>query len=224
MKNKMRKRYVIYLVLGVIFTFVLALSIGTVRISPVQVIQMLRYDLGTVREVPEEAVRTIFFQIRLPRVLLAFCVGCALSVSGVLMQSVLKNSLASSYTLGVSSGAALGASLAILGNFTFFGTFTLSFCGMSAGIVTVILAVVVAQKLDHSMENTTIILTGMAFSLFANAMISFIISIAGESVQQIIFWQMGSFALKNWTHLFWIFPVTFLGILLSLFFHGKWML
>ena len=133
--------------------------------------------------------------MRLPRVLLAFVVGGALAVSGTVMQSVLKNPLASSYTLGVSSGASVGAGLVIITGFTIhlLGKFTLPFVGLLFGLVTVYIAISFSARIDKNMENNTIILVGMIFSLFINAIITLITALSRENLQRLVFWQMGSF-------------------------------
>jgi iron complex transport system permease protein len=158
---------------------------------------------------------SIVWNLRLPRALLAFLVGGALAVSGTVMQSVLKNPLASSYTLGVSSGASLGAALVIVTGFTIplLGMFTLPAVGLACGLLTVFAAVKFASKMDKNLENNTIILVGMVFSLFVNGILTLVTSMAGEHVKQLTFWQMGSFALKDWLSVFVLFPIVLTGVI-----------
>lgn len=157
---------------------------------------------------------SIAWNLRLPRALLAFLVGGALAVSGTVMQSVLKNPLASSYTMGVSSGASLGAALVIVSGLTipFLGMFTLPAAGLTFGLLTVFIAVKFASKMDKNLENNTIILVGMVFSLFVNAILTLITALAKEHVEQLTFWQMGSFALKDWSSVIVLFPIVLTGI------------
>lgn len=138
---------------------------------------------------------------------MAFISGGGLAVSGVMMQSVLRNPLASSFTLGVSSGAALGASCAIIFNISIFGMLTLPIFGLVAGLITVFLSLGVASKIDRNLQNNSIILTGMAFSLFANAIITIIMALAKEQLQQIVYWQMGSFSGKEINDVLIICPI-----------------
>jgi iron complex transport system permease protein len=151
--------------------------------------------------------QAIVWRIRLPRALLAFVTGGGLAVSGVIMQSVLGNPLASAYTLGVSSGAAVGASLAILLGVAFFGIFTLPLFGLAFGLATVLGALSLASVMDKNIGSFTIILTGMAFSLFANGVITLLHSFAHKELNVLVAWQMGSFALKDWTHVGVLLPV-----------------
>lgn len=152
---------------------------------------------------------SILWNIRLPRVIPAFLVGGALSVSGAVMQSVLRNPLASSYTLGVSSGASLGAGLVILYGFQipFMGRLTLPIMGFCCGLLTIFLAVGFASKIDKSAETHTIILTGMVFSLFVNAIVTLLTALSRDHMQRLIFWQMGSFSLNDWSSVAILVPV-----------------
>ncbi len=170
-------------------------------------------------EIPDIFI-SIVWNLRLPRALLAFLVGGALAVSGTVMQSVLKNPLASSFTLGVSSGASLGAAFVIVTGFSIplMGIFTLPAAGLVFGLLTVFLAVKFASKMDRNLENNTIILVGMVFSLFVNAILTLVISMAKEHVEQLTFWQMGSFALKGWSSVFVLFPIVTAGVFIIFYF------
>ena len=181
----------------------LAMGIGSVSIAVTDTVRVLTGATSSV----DETVRTILLNIRIPRALLAFISGAGLAVSGVMMQSVLRNPLASSFTLGVSSGAALGASLAILFSMTLFGIFTLPIFGLVFGLITVFLALAVATRVDRNLQNNSIILTGMAFSLFANAMITIVMALSAEKLQRIVYWQMGSFAMRSSDYIIILFVV-----------------
>ena len=180
----------------------LGVGLGSEFITPDHILNVLGHKLFgfSLADGVKPATLAIVWNLRLPRALLAFLVGGAVAVSGAVMQSVLKNPLASSYTLGVSSGAALGASLSIITGFTipFLGIFTQPMLGLVFGVGTVVLAVAFAARMDRNMENTTIILTGMVFSLFANALLTMTLAVYREDLRRVIFWQMGSFSLKSW--------------------------
>ncbi len=204
----------------ILFCFIImimAVGMGSVSIPPSISVKILLDKLFSIKLYNEvdPIVESILWKIRFPRTLLAFISGGGLAVSGVIMQSILRNPLASSYTLGVSSGAAVGASIAILLGASMFGIFTLPIFGLSFGLMTVFFAIALAAKLDKSMQNTTIILTGMAFSLFANAIITMIMSFAREDLQRLVFWQLGSFALKDWSHPTILFPIVLVGAIIS---------
>ena len=201
--------------------FILSMGVGSVYIPPLDTINILLYKIFDYNFLPiDNTVLAILWEIRFPRVLLSFICGAGLSVCGAIVQSILKNQLASSYTLGVSSGAALGAGLAILFNINIFGIFTTQVFGFFLGLVTVIFAIALANKLDRGMQNNAIILTGMAFSMFTNAMLSIIMTFASEDIQSLVFWQMGSFAVKDKINLYILYPMIILGFLL-IFFKNK---
>ena len=194
----------------------LAVCLGSVTVSVRDTAAILAHKLLG-RPLPERITGTavsIIWTIRFPRVLLAFLVGAALGASGTVMQSVLKNPLASSYTLGVSSGASLGAFVVMITGFSVLGSLTLPAAGLLCGMATVVLAVVLAARVDKGMKNNTIILTGMVFSLFVNAVLSLLSALYRESVERLYLWQMGSFSLKDMSYVAILFPILCVGLVL----------
>lgn len=213
----MSKKVKLLVIAGISFIIlILAMGIGGVYISPIEIINIIFYKIfgnSFLGEIDEKYI-SILWKIRFPRVILAFISGCGLGLSGVIMQSVLKNPMASSYTLGVSSGAALGASLCIILNISILGIFTMQIFGFLAGILTVFLAIGISSKIDKNMQNNSIILMGMAFSLFANAMLSILMNLARESTESIIHWQMGSFASKPKEYILTLIPIVLISFIL----------
>lgn len=180
---------------------------------------------GSVRVPPLEALAAIFgranggmndsiiLNVRVPRVLSVMLSGAMLSLSGGAMQGLLRNPLADGSTFGVSGGASLGATLSIALGLTIPGI---------AGGATSIMAVVfaffslalilgLAGRLDGTLSTNTIILVGVIFTMFANAITSLIITFAGEKVRTIMFWTMGSLAGSTFRDVVW------LGVSLLLF-------
>ena len=137
---------------------------------------------------------SIILPVRLPRVLCVAIVGASLSLGGAAMQGLLKNPLADGSTMGVASGASLGAIISIAFGVTVPGLPFLGRTGMAIvfafGSLMAILAL--AYKLDSSLSTNTIILIGVIFSMFVSAISSFIITMAGEKVKTITFWTLGS--------------------------------
>lgn len=210
-------KIVLCLIISVII-FILAVGIGSVFIPPIHTINILLYKIFNFNFVEiNKTFLSILWEIRLPRVLLAFICGAGLSLSGAIIQSLLKNSLASSYTLGVSSGAGLGASICILFKIYILGIFSVQIFGFVFGMITVFSAISIATKMDKTMQNNAIILTGMAFSLFANAMLSILMTFAKEDLQSLIFWQMGSFSMKNNIYLWILYPIVIIIFILVFF-------
>ncbi len=136
----------------------------------------------------------IFFRVRLPRIILAAIVGAALACSGAVLQALLRNPLADPYILGISSGAGLGAIIAItVGlNWTLWGRSPIAFFAFVGALVTVGLVWLVA-KLTGKSHVTHLLLAGVVVNAFFSAMIMFLTSIANSSdVQRTIFWLMGN--------------------------------
>jgi len=193
--------------------------IGSVYIPPGDVIRIILNPDAY----HDPAAVTIVRSIRLPRALLAFISGAALSVSGAVMQSVLRNPLASSYTIGVSSGASLGAAVVMLLGFSlpFAGVLTLPLVGFFSGFLTIIFALSFAARIDRRMENHTVILVGMVFSLFVNAITTLIMSLSREQLQRLVLWQMGSFSMRDWQAVYILAPLALAGTLFILHFHRE---
>lgn len=194
----------------------IGIAVGSASLSPVDILRII-WAKTTGGKLPEgigTVTAAILWNLRLPRALLAFLVGAGLSASGTVMQSVLKNPLASSYTLGVSSGAALGAGLVIITGFSvpLLGNFSLPLIGLAGGLGSVLFAVTFTMKVDRTMGNNTIILVGMVFSMFTNAVLTMLSALSREHTQRILYWQMGSFSLKDWSSVLILTPVTLLGI------------
>ena len=198
---------------------IFAVGMGSVYVSPADVIRIILHKLfGTGLGEVGRINTTIIWNMRLPRVTLAFIVGAAIGISGTVMQSVLKNPLASSYTLGVSSGASLGAYLIMITGITLplIGGYTLPLFGFIFSFLTVVITVAFAKKIDGGMQNHTIILAGMVFSLFVNAILSFLSAFFRDTVERLVFWQMGTFSLKDWSYSGLLLPILIIGTLITL--------
>lgn len=157
----------------------------------------------------------IIWSLRLPRVLLAFIVGASLASSGAIVQSVLKNQLASPYTLGLSSGASLGVGLIIVTGVSIplLGNLTMPVVGFLCSLITMIIVLKFSEKVDKGMSNTTIILAGMVLSLFFSAALTTISALASDKMQSITMWSMGSFSMKGWSYVKAGIPFFLVGML-----------
>ncbi|WP_343213161.1 FecCD family ABC transporter permease [Fusibacter paucivorans] len=219
-KRRHVKRHMLLALMVSVIIVVLAIGLGSVYIPPGDVTNILISKVLHIapRADIEAVTQSILWKIRVPRALLAFVVGAALAVSGTIMQSVLKNPLASSFTLGVSSGAALGASAVMVFGLYLpvIGVLTLPLVGFLCGLLTVFLAIGFASKLDENMENQTIILVGMVMSLFVNALLTIIVSMSDEHMPEVIYWQMGSFSLKDWSNVIILLPIVIVGTIVTM--------
>lgn len=208
-----------------IVIIVFAIAIGSVYITPINVLGVILHKTFAAA-LPfgiEASSVPIVWDLRLPRVLLAFAAGSALSVSGVVMQSVLRNPMASSYTLGVSSGASLGAALVIFCGVTlpFAPALTLPFFGFLSALVTIWLVIALASRVGNGLSNNTIILTGIVLSLFINAVTTLLSAFAGQEMQKLLYWQMGSFSAKGWGAVWFIVPAAVIATLFILHFNRE---
>jgi len=168
-------------------------------------------------ELNTDIAKTIFYQIRLPRVIVAIVVGFGLSISGALFQSLLNNPLADSYTLGISSGGAFGAILAI-------------FIGLKTGIQipTQILAIIFAlitlcmvlklSQLKGGMSQSSLVLSGIIIGSFFSAGLSLLKSLADEDVASMIYWLMGNLSSKKLEQIIPLGIIVLLAFLLAYYF------
>ncbi len=142
----------------------------------------------------------IFFDLRVPRVLFAFFAGVILSLSGLLFQTLFRNALMTPYTLGISSGAVLGAGIAIkLGLGTlFFGVAAISIFGFLGAMFTVLLLIYLSRFLQGS-QKESLLLLGIALSLFYTSALM-IVFYLGTSIQNdmLIRFTMGSLSIIGW--------------------------
>ena len=166
------------------FALALGASVGSADISLRDLISVVAnklFDAPLSDGISPVAV-SILWSIRIPRAVMAFLVGAALAASGTVMQSVLRNPLASSYTLGVSSGASLFAAVIIVSGFTLplIGQYTLPLFGFLGGLGTVFLAMALTMRFDRNLENQTVILVGMVLSLFVNALLTLVTALSSD--------------------------------------------
>lgn len=175
-----------------LMTMLLCVCAGSVPLSPGETLQILWRGLtGTEAGGSGEA---IILRVRLPRVLCVALTGASLSLCGAAMQGLLRNPLADGSTLGVSSGASLGAVLAIVLGMQFPG---LPFAGtmvmaMLFAFGSLALILTLAYALDRSLATGTIILIGVVFSMFVSSLMNLLITFAGEKIKSITFWTLGS--------------------------------
>jgi iron complex transport system permease protein len=162
--------------------------------------------------------RVIVNQIRLPRVLLGLLVGSALAVSGVAMQGLFRNPLASPYVLGIASGASTGAALAIL-----LASGSVFFLPLGAFVGATAAALIVyglARGRDRRTSIFTLILAGVAVGALFSAVTSFLIflSSGGERLSDVLFWIMGGLGRANWSSIAILAPIIGVGIAAVFFF------
>lgn len=164
----------------------------------------------------DETAANIFWKIRLPRVLLAGLVGASLAIAGAAFQGLLKNPLADPYTLGVSSGASVGAVMTIFFGISIpvVGLYALPTFSMLGAVLTMIAVMSFARIVDRSLKMETLILTGVIFSSFLGSLISLMIALSGEELRQVIGWLLGSVSMRGWPFVQMIIPFVIVGSLM----------
>lgn len=204
-----------------LFAIIVGISLGSVSVPvPIlfQIIGKEWFHLPILAE-PDVMYTNIMMSIRLPRVLLAGLVGASLAIAGAAFQGLLRNPLADPYTLGVSSGASLGAVMTIsfgLSASSILYGFALPIFSIIFAVLTIFFVLVFAQKMDQSMKVETIILTGIIFSAFLSAFISLIIALSDEEIYQVFGWLMGSVGMRGWVYVWIILPFFIVGTVILL--------
>ncbi|ATO38599.1 ABC transporter permease [Geobacillus thermodenitrificans] len=199
-----------------VFSLLIGISTGSLSIPFSSIIGILAaewFGMPLPADIPADWV-PIVMEIRMPRVVLAFLVGASLALAGAAFQGLLKNALADPYTLGVSSGASVGAVLVIfLGwQWPLFGTFTLPIVSILCGMATLAAVLAFTRAVERRMSVETIILAGIIFGAFFSAFISLMIALTGEELRQIISWLMGSVAMRGWKYSGLLFPFFLIGV------------
>ncbi|NWF99303.1 MAG: iron ABC transporter permease [Nitrospirae bacterium] len=194
MRNKLIYWLIWVSVLGGILSgiSIFSLSVGSAGIPVNQIIPLILEGKGTTEY-------SILFDIRLPRIILGFAVGGALSLSGVILQGMFRNPLVEPYTLGISGGAALGVCLNII--FHLYQTLGISTLPISGflGAILVILLVYSLSIRKGILKIQGLLLTGVMISFISSSLIMFIMAISRtEDIHGIIFWIMGSLEETNW--------------------------
>lgn len=197
----------------------IGISIGTVTVPIGDIVKIIGSRLFNISHVNVDPMyTTIVWNIRFPRVVLAGLVGASLAIAGAAFQGLLKNPLADPYTLGVSSGASVGAVLTIFLHISIpvIGSYTLPFLSILFALITIIAVLIFAKRIDRSMKVETIILTGVIISSFLSAFISLMIALTGDELRQIVSWLMGSVSMRGWEYIQIILPFFLIGSFLLL--------
>lgn len=204
---------------GLVLSVMAAITFGNADISVKDVYNVIAYEIihfDNLSYYGAGAIHDVVWLIRFPRVLLALAVGMGLSVCGVVMQAIVKNSLADPYVLGISSGASLGATMAImLGIGTAFGGGFVGIMAFVGAMVSAFLVMVIAGIGGRS-NSGKLILSGMAVGAVCSAFSNFILYIANDknAMAEVTYWTMGSFAGAKWNNVVVIFPMVLIGTII----------
>ena len=165
------------------------------------------------------AKTTIIWKLRFPRTLLAFLTGGALAVCGGVYQAIFKNPMADPFVLGISSGAAFGATIGIVLSIpaTFLGMNTVSAFAFAGALLSIFFVYHIA-KVGRQANTTSLLLCGVAVNQFLTAVISFAMLISANEMKKIYFWTLGSFSARGWDHVTTVLPYIIIGLVVILLF------
>lgn len=198
------RKVFIFLIFIYIVIFILSLFIGRYIINIAEVFNLSKIDW--------QLEKDIICNIRLPRAIVSSLAGISLSLSGLIYQEVFQNDLVSPDLLGVSQGAGVGASIAIILGLS---NFYIAFLSFITGIFTVLFTVLISNIFNNK-SNITLILSGIIVGGFMSSILTIIKYFVNPETQlsTIVYWLMGSFANVTYKNIVFIFPVV---IILSIF-------
>lgn len=207
--------YLTALIFSIVLIF-LALFIGSSQINPADI---SAYILNT-RNV-SNSTAIIIGEIRLPRIILAFIVGSGLAVAGSVFQAIIRNPMVDPYIIGISAGAGTGVMLALfLGiEIAFFNLNSLPAFAFLGAVLTVFIVYQLA-RVGNKLPVLTFLLAGVAVSFILNSLMSFLMVLRTENLQQLVYWLMGSLAGSSWNDIQMILPY-FLTALAVILFYSK---
>ncbi len=206
-----------HIILGIFFLFSLVISLCAGR-YPIGLdgIARLVFDSLGLEEIfgpPSREIELIFWNIRLPRIIMSFAVGCGISISGAVFQALFRNPLAAPDILGVTAGSCFGAAVAIM----FLANLTLAVQGSSFvfGVIAVSLAYLLASR-SWDTSAAVLVISGIVVSAFFQAGLSILMYIANpyDQLAQIVFWIMGSFHVSSWAKVQTTLPIVAAGSIL----------
>ncbi len=224
-KPKKRKVTLLFLVLGIglVVVTLLSAALGQMQIPIVEVIGSLcrRVGLECGAAASHQNADAALWEVRFPRVVLAVFVGASLAAAGAIMQGVFGNPLADPGVIGVSSGAAVGASLMIITGLAAGSSFAIPIGAFVTGVATALLIYAISRSRGRT-QVITLILTGIAVNAFCGAALALMTFAATTNQrEQIVFWQMGSLAGALWESVYTVLPLLIVGLLFAVLIAGK---
>lgn len=208
-----------------LLSIVICLAVGSVDLPVGDIVRILLHQLPWVGDyIPvtwDPSSAQIMIHVRLPRVIMALLVGGALGVSGAAFQGVLRNPLADPYTLGISSGASVGAALLIYFGlqYAFLGQWTIPVTAFITAIMALFIVLRMARE-NGKLPIQTLILSGVVMQSFLGAIVSFLVAMSQDGINEILFWTMGSLAMRGWSYAGILLPY-FVGGLIVLIAYSR---
>ncbi len=201
------------MVLALLLTvaFFWGLLAGSVSVPFHEVLALLSGKIG----IASETHKTILFQVRLPRLILAALTGAALAMAGTAFQGLLRNPLADPYIIGTSSGAALGATVSIVLGLRepILGISPIPFAAFAGAVISMFLVYTISRR-NGKVPMDTFLLAGVIVGSFMGALVSCLMACARADIPKIVFWLMGSFSgREEWINVLLILPYLVIGSL-----------
>ncbi len=226
-KRSKRWKFTLFgLIVALIITIIISLNIGYAPISFTEIFAVLGRQIPFLQNsidpslLVTESVEPIILQIRLPRIMAGVIIGGGLAAAGVLYQGVFKNPMADPYVLGVSSGAAVGTGIVVMfvGGLTVLG-FPLAPTVAFFSALATIFVVYNISRVGNRVPEMTLLLTGIAFSIFLTAIYQALEDIAASNnLHALVNFTIGGISEIGWSSWWAIFPFIMAGIILSYFY------
>ena len=192
---------------------VVSLTVGAAEIRPLTVFQTLW------SEISDETTRDIIWRLRAPRIVLALLLGAGLGCAGAGYQGLFRNALADPFVIGASSGAALGATVALVrGWHGYLLGFDLISLAALLGSLLVVATVYAIASTGRETPTLALLLAGIAVSSFVGALVSLVMFLNNEQLSAIFGWLMGSLSGRSWPAVNSALPLLAIGII------GMWLL
>ncbi|WP_286904968.1 FecCD family ABC transporter permease [Clostridium sp. UBA1652] len=203
----------------VIFTFIIGLGSLTVGSASISSLDAIKIIINYFTKVSEGSMsEKIIMNIRAPRVLMALFTGAGLAISGVTFQGLFKNPMGDPFVLGVSSGAALGATIGLIFNLEKNNYILITLLAFGGAILTLMLVYNIA-RVGNKIPIEILLLSGIAISFLCNSLISLIMILKKEAMDKIIYWTLGSLNTSSYKQVLLIVPIVVLG---SLFIYRRY--
>lgn len=202
--DKNKSIFVIFIsILALLLIILISLSFGTVKISFKETLNIIFSNNENIKSSHIYIIK----HLRIPRTITAMLVGMALSISGAIFQAIFKNPMADPYILGISSGSACGVAFGVITSLInyipgIWGTPIFSFFG---AILTSLTIYFLSDKLKSG--NLTLLLSGIAINFLLSALMSLMMYFNRDNLEDIIFWNMGSFAVGSYEKIVFIAPI-----------------
>nr|WP_197464360.1 iron ABC transporter permease [Microbacterium sp. TNHR37B] len=212
-----RGALIVGLAVALVALVLVSAGTGQLYVRPEEVLGALLRGLGIpVGPLPEHPQGyNALWTIRFPRVAMAVIIGAALAAAGLLMQAIFGNPLAEPGVVGVSSGAALGASAVIVFGWTFAGEWTIAFVAFATGLLATLIVYTMSRAGGRT-EVVTLVLTGIAINAFTGAGLAFLTFLGDQQArEQIVFWQLGSLNGSRWQQVGIVLPLIVIGLVVA---------